>query len=97
MYIVSEFCHGGTLFELLHETKIPVLWANKVSIAKQIAKGMLFLHSNQPPTIHRDLKSLKYYEVNPASSLQIRTQMRMIKSASKSETSVFRERWLRIL
>jgi serine/threonine protein kinase len=59
MYIVSEFCHGGTLFELLHESKVPVNWATKVSIAKQIAKGMLFLHSNQPPTIHRDLKSLK--------------------------------------
>jgi len=28
-------------------------------MAKQIAKGMLFLHTNDPPIIHRDLKSLK--------------------------------------
>lgn len=31
----------------------------KLHIAKQIAKGMIFLHTNDPPIIHRDLKSLK--------------------------------------
>jgi len=36
----------------------------KLSIAKQIAKGMLFLHTNDPPIIHRDLKSLNVLLVN---------------------------------
>jgi hypothetical protein len=35
-------------------------WKVKISVAMQIAQGMLFLHTNTPPTIHRDLKSLKY-------------------------------------
>lgn len=40
-------------------------------MAKQIARGMIFLHTNDPPIIHRDLKSLnvllinKYDENNP--------------------------------
>ena len=29
-------------------------------MSKDIAKGMIYLHSLQPPIIHRDLKSLKY-------------------------------------
>ncbi len=59
-YIISQYCHGATLFDILHESQVPLPWRTRVSIAKQIAKGMLFLHTNQPPIIHRDLKSLKY-------------------------------------
>jgi serine/threonine protein kinase len=61
-YIINEYCHGATLFDILHESKLPLPWKTRISIAKQIAKGMLFLHTNEPPIIHRDLKSLKYLD-----------------------------------
>lgn len=57
--IITEYCSGGTLFDLLHRrkgTEIP--WSVKVKFAKDIAQGMLYLHTCNPPIIHRDLKSL---------------------------------------
>lgn len=61
LYIVTEFCHGGTLFEWLHKKKdFQITWPQKIKMAKDIASGMLYLHSCEPAIIHRDLKSLKY-------------------------------------
>jgi serine/threonine protein kinase len=33
-------------------------WQQKLKMAKDIASGMYYLHQNEPPIIHRDLKSL---------------------------------------
>ena len=60
-YIINEFCNGSTLFDLLHESEDRLPWISRINIARQIAKGMIFLHTNDPPIIHRDLKSLKYF------------------------------------
>ena len=55
--IVTEYCCGGTLFSLLHNHKeVFISWGQKLTILKEISKGMLFLHSRN--FIHRDLKSL---------------------------------------
>ena len=59
--IVTEFCHGGTLFEVLHEKKksIPhITFRQRHKMALDIAKGMHFMHTLKPPLMHRDLKSL---------------------------------------
>ena len=32
-------------------------WETRVKFARQIARGKLHLHSNQPPVIHHDLKA----------------------------------------
>ncbi len=40
---------------------IQISWAEKLTLAIQIAKGMLFLHSMKPVIIHRDLKSLNVF------------------------------------
>lgn len=57
--IVTEYCHGGTLFSLLHQRRsIDISWEFRVSILLEIAIGMNFLHTNNPFIIHRDLKSL---------------------------------------
>lgn len=59
MMIVSEYCAGGSLFSLLHETKtIQLHWQQKAKMIIDIARGMLYLHEANPPIIHRDLKSL---------------------------------------
>jgi serine/threonine protein kinase len=69
-YIISEYCHGASLFDLLHESKVLLPWSTRLNIAKQIANGMVFLHSSVPPVIHRDLKSLKYLPLTQCSSCQ---------------------------
>ncbi len=57
--ILTEFCDGGTLFQLLHAKKhVTLSWRQRAKIALDVAKGMAFLHSHKPPIIHRDLKSL---------------------------------------
>lgn len=59
--IVTEFCHGGTLFEVLHEQKKStpdISFKLRWRWACDIAKGMNFMHSLKPPLMHRDLKSL---------------------------------------
>ena len=57
--IVTEYCKGNTLFNLLHERhSVKLSWKQRISFAKDIANGMNFLHECNPPIIHRDLKSL---------------------------------------
>ena len=60
VFIITEFCFGGTLFELLHrKTEINLDWKLRIKFIKDIAKGIEYLHNYNPPLIHRDLKSLK--------------------------------------
>lgn len=62
--IATEFCAGGDLFHLLHQKKEVFLsWEQKLSLLKDIARGMHFLHSHN--IIHRDLKSLNLFLTNP--------------------------------
>lgn len=58
--IVTEFCHGGTLFEVLHEqrNKVKLSYKQRHKMALDVALGMHFMHTLNPPLMHRDLKSL---------------------------------------
>jgi serine/threonine protein kinase len=56
--IVMEFCHGGVLYDLLYSSAYRVHWKQQLKIAGDIAEAMEYLHSLEPPIIHRDLKSL---------------------------------------
>lgn len=56
--LVTEFCGGGTLYDLLHTSEQVVLvWPQRLAICSQIASAMEFLHGADPRIIHRDLKS----------------------------------------
>ena len=58
--LVTEFVSGGDLSSLLesHEHRAEVdKWETRIKFAKQIARGMLHLHSNQPPVMHYNLKA----------------------------------------
>jgi len=58
--IVTEYCAGGTLFSILHQRReLIITWDLRLRILLEISIGMNFLHTNNPPIIHRDLKSLK--------------------------------------
>jgi mitogen-activated protein kinase kinase kinase 10 len=66
--IVTEYCFGGSLFSLLHEKRgsIKITPRQKYTMALDIAKGLNFLHTQEPnPVLHRDLKSLNLLVSEP--------------------------------
>ncbi len=52
--LIMEFCDLGSLWDVLHRTQLD--WDTKQKIARQVTKGIAFLHANE--VMHRDLKSL---------------------------------------
>eukprot|EP00927_Polykrikos_kofoidii_P043762 TRINITY_DN3785_c0_g1_i2.p1 TRINITY_DN3785_c0_g1~~TRINITY_DN3785_c0_g1_i2.p1 ORF type:complete len:297 (-),score=38.69 TRINITY_DN3785_c0_g1_i2:32-922(-) len=57
--IITEFCHGGCCFELLHNSDhIELEWPQQIKMCTDVAKAMDYLHKFTPQIIHRDLKSL---------------------------------------
>mmetsp|Transcript_60048 Transcript_60048/g.173093 ORF Transcript_60048/g.173093 Transcript_60048/m.173093 type:complete len:349 (-) Transcript_60048:217-1263(-) len=56
--VVFGLCTGGDLYELLHDSyHIDLSWAQQCRISVDVAKAMQYLHSHDPPIIHRDLTS----------------------------------------
>lgn len=69
-FVLMEYCPGGDLFTLLHVPeksphRVPRLTGRqKLKIAVDIARGMIYLHRSQPQIVHRDLKSLNILLAN---------------------------------
>lgn len=59
----------GTAFDLLHNSGWTLSYPQKLKCATDIASAMQYLHSVDPPVIHRDLKSLNSLLQN-----EVRTQ-----------------------
>jgi len=57
IWIVSELCSLGSLRNLLDDNEKSLPLALRISLALQVAEGMMYLHNQDPPIIHRDLKS----------------------------------------
>ncbi|KAK9830425.1 hypothetical protein WJX72_011709 [[Myrmecia] bisecta] len=61
--VVTEYCARGSLNDVLKRARsVPSLavqldWARRLNMVLDAAKGMNYLHSSDPPVIHRDLKS----------------------------------------
>ncbi|CAM8936102.1 unnamed protein product [Rhodiola kirilowii] len=56
--LVYEFMPNGTLAEQLQRIRGHGLpWATRLNIATETARAISFLHSNDPPIFHRDIKS----------------------------------------
>lgn len=51
-------CERGSLFHYLNNPKEPIGWKEGLTFMDQTVKGLLALHSHNPPIMHRDLKSL---------------------------------------
>lgn len=57
--VVMEYCDGGALFELLHNSDhLDIDWSQKRKMCADVASAMDYLHNMTPQIIHRDLKSL---------------------------------------
>jgi len=64
-YIVTEYCSGGSLYDILHVKKVHLSWDQKLKICYDVSKGAAFLHTYTPPIIHRDLKSRNVWLQDP--------------------------------
>lgn len=56
--LVLEYCSRKSLWTLLQKNEIKLSWGDRRRMLLEIAKGMNYLHSFNPPILHRDLKSL---------------------------------------
>jgi len=57
IWIVSELCSLGSLRQVLDNNSRELSVEIKLKLALHVAEGMDFLHTQDPPIIHRDLKS----------------------------------------
>ena len=62
LVVIEELIQGRTLDELLaaDETDgevVPLTFSKRIDILNQICEGLQFLHSADPPIIHRDIKA----------------------------------------
>lgn len=55
--LVVEFMSNGTLYDVLHSNSRPPTWGRRIKLALHTAKAIETLHSQNPPVIHRDIKS----------------------------------------
>ncbi|KAK9833554.1 hypothetical protein WJX81_005671 [Elliptochloris bilobata] len=61
--VVTEYCARGSLNDVFKRALLNPLyaahldWCKRLSMALDAAKGMNYLHTSDPPVIHRDLKS----------------------------------------
>jgi len=67
--IITDFCKGGDLFNLLHtKDEIDLTLNVQVQLLHDIATAMAFLHGSTPTVMHRDLKSLNILLLQPVMS-----------------------------
>ena len=57
IWITSELCSRGSLRQVLDDEALALSDATKLRMAADAAEGMVYLHSRDPPVIHRDLKT----------------------------------------
>lgn len=56
--LVTEYMPGGSLHHLLHVRKLQLPRLHSTNMCLQVADGVMYLHSQNPTVVHRDLKSL---------------------------------------
>jgi serine/threonine protein kinase len=55
--LIMEYMRYGSLFDVLQDDSIVLKPEQILDILKDVAQGLRFLHSANPPVIHGDLKS----------------------------------------
>lgn len=68
--VVTEFCAGGSVFDLLYNSRQELTLRQGVKILADVAAGMRYLHAQKPCILHRDLKSSNVLLTKPIRSTQ---------------------------
>lgn len=57
--ILTEYCPRGSVFDVLRRpaATAELTWHRRLGMALDAARGLLYLHTLQPPVVHRDVKS----------------------------------------
>lgn len=56
--LITEYMPGGSLHHLLHVRKLRLPWLHAMNMCLQVADALMYLHSQVPIVVHRDIKSL---------------------------------------
>jgi serine/threonine protein kinase len=56
--LITEYMPGGSLHHLLHVRRLRLPLLHAANMCLQLADGVMYLHSQTPTVVHRDLKSL---------------------------------------
>lgn len=74
--LVFEYFALGSLGANLHEVKPdapPLSWAERLGIARDVARGLAYLHNDiRPPMLHRDIKSGNILLIEREGGLQVK-------------------------
>jgi len=82
LYIVLEFCAGGTCAERLYsatagEELPPLSWRQTRKIVSDTCEAVKYLHALDPPIVHRDLKSMNLLLVAPVDGPQVVPEVKL--------------------
>uniref|UniRef100_A0A2A4K1Y5 non-specific serine/threonine protein kinase n=1 Tax=Heliothis virescens TaxID=7102 RepID=A0A2A4K1Y5_HELVI len=55
LHLVTEYVAGGTLYQLLQDSRVGLSWRERAQLARDVAAGLGYLHRMN--VIHRDLNS----------------------------------------
>lgn len=91
IWIVSDLCSLGSLRQLLDDPERKLSTRMRLGLALQVAEGMDYLHTQDPPIIHRDLKSHNIlchetFENIDTGKSQVRNKSKKSSSRSKSRS-----------
>lgn len=56
--LVMELCPKGSVYTVIHSDEFKIDWSLLLRMMVDASRGMHFLHSSNPPILHRDLKSV---------------------------------------
>ena len=91
--MVMEYCPLGDLYTALHLTKQGILlsdpWSQetvnlKLKISLDVANAMLYLHSQSPPIVHRDLRSKNVFLVSFDPNESVCAKVRKLRLSEKT-------------
>lgn len=69
--IVMEYIPNGDLYRWLNDSNAVIDWDTRLRIAEEIAQGMYFLHTLNPPILHHDLKSANIFIVDKSKTAPV--------------------------
>lgn len=85
-WIVTEMMQYS-LYNILHEKKLALSFAEIVDTATAVARGLAYLHTHDPPVIHRDISSKNVLVSGPVVKISDLGQAKVLAGTSSRNTA----------